>query len=449
MKYFPVLFLSLLILLSACAVNTLGMKTVKVTDYGPAVDGGSHLIAFSSSDSSVEYFYYTLDGEDPGKSSSLYIPQMMECADLHYHEGILVEEGKTIKVYGAGEKEGKALTFMNTTKVEETSSSLHESAPVIRKLGTLSYNSRKCIVNIESSSTSPIYYTTTAGTSPVRSGIKYTESEYENAEGKKCSGIVVDYDETIKAVTRSDSGSYSYISSRYLYSLSTPTIKDVGESRDGYRVYSMTADDGAAVYYTTNGSDPRKYGIKYIINSYGDLQGMAFPEGSTLCVVAGKDGKYSSVLSFLVSELVSFAPKCDNKGTQDGKAVISLSSNDASLPIYYTLDGTDPREEGRKYVPSSFSDGVTGISVDAGTKIRAVTKKGDLYSNETTFTVDSTEELGVDQSSPLEPNVEQGEEFEEKEGIETTPIENDRPFNIDYDTPNEDGNDSTGSEYER
>lgn len=425
MKYFPVLLLSLLILLSACAINTLGSKTVKVTDYGPTVDGKSHIIAFSSSDSSVEYFYYTLDGEDPGKSSSLYIPQRLEGADLLCYDGVAIEEGKTIKVYGAGEKEGKALTFMNTTKVEETATSLHESAPVIRKLGTLSSDSTKCIVNMEASSSAPIYYTLD-GSSPLKNGTEYSESEYINLDGIKCSGIVVDYDETIRSVTKSDSG-YSYVSSRYLYSLSTPLVKDEGERKDIYRIYNISVAEGTSIYYTTDGSDPRTNGTKYVSYTYSDgAKGLAFKEGITLSVVASKDGKYSSVLSFAVSELVSFAPKCENKGTHDGKTIIFLSSNDASLPIYYTLDGTDPREEGRKYAPSSFSDGVTGISVDAGTKIRSVTKKGDLYSNETTITLEEKKEIG------------------------TTPIENDTPFNIDPDTSHYgNGNDSTGSEYER
>lgn len=102
--------------------------------------------------------------------------------------------------------------------------------------------------------------------------------------------------------------------------------------------------DGAAIYYTTNGTTPDKNDYKYTTKFVVD-------DDTTVKAVAYKGGKYSAVKSRAITVDTCAAPTADKDGaTEYNESVtVALKCGTASSRICYTTDGSDPVKYGRIY----------------------------------------------------------------------------------------------------
>lgn len=135
---------------------------------------------------------------------------------------------------------------------------------------------------IESDDNATIYYTTN-GSEPTRNSTKYTGT------------FIVDKDTTVKAVAY-ESGSYSDVKTR---SITVDQCDDPysdmdtnKEYEDSVKVRLYCGTSGARIYYTTDGTDPVKYGKTY----NGQLE---FTENTTLKFYANAKGYSNSQVKTL------------------------------------------------------------------------------------------------------------------------------------------------------
>ena len=106
---------------------------------------------------------------------------------------------------------------------------------------------------------------------------------------------------------------------------------------------------GASLYYTLDGSDPEQFGRLYT----GPVSLSATSDVRAYAVLP--DGTESRVLKYRVNIEKAAAPAYTlQSGTANGTALsvgssIALSSASTGAAIYYTLDGSEPTENSRKY----------------------------------------------------------------------------------------------------
>ncbi len=154
--------------------------------------------------------------------------------------------------------------------------------------------------------------------------------------------------------------------------VSAPTVG--AELIDGRMKVKLSADPGAAIYYTLNGSDPALYGTKY-------TEPFSYPAGATLkaCAAFHLNGSRSETIT----------KKLDSLGidpivsVQDGNVVFTNQNENAD--VYFTTDGTEPTTNSRCYtVPFACYDGVLrfcalGANVSTATQTIYVTANGNLF----------------------------------------------------------------------
>lgn len=173
-----------------------------------------------------------------------------------------------------------------------TSSSIKRPTITVYK----SYGGKKIKIETDTSG-ADIYYTTN-GNDPTRSSTKYTDT------------FMLEKDATIKAVAYKN-GKYSTIKSRDVEvdQCAAPT-SDTDESRqytDSVKVSLSCATPDSRIYYTTDGSDPVRYGRRYSgpieLTSNTTLKTFAEAKGFTNSAVRTFDYKVQST-NFTISGVV-------------------------------------------------------------------------------------------------------------------------------------------------
>ncbi len=119
----------------------------------------------------------------------------------------------------------------------------------------------------------------------------------------------------------------------------TPTFSPVAGTFGALQnVTISTATSGAAIYYTTNGSNPTTASLLYSAP-------VAVSTGTTLKAIAAKSGWTDSAVGssiYIFNYGTLTAPTLTpGTGTYDGFALVSMSSI-AGATIRYTMDGNDP-----------------------------------------------------------------------------------------------------------
>ena len=127
----------------------------------------------------------------------------------------------------------------------------------------------------------------------------------------------------------------------------TPAVSVLGGSFDKEFELTMSADEGAKIYYVINSkSTPMEEGILYTETVY-------LEEGTwKIQIVAAKDGMFSNVNSqtYIVNKPNPDAPKANlQPGTYDRVRQVSLRASKDVVAIYYTIDGTAPTTESKLY----------------------------------------------------------------------------------------------------
>ena len=157
-----------------------------------------------------------------------------------------------------------------------------------------------------------------------------------------------------------------------LGAVSAPTF--TAETVNGDIRLKLTADAGAKIYYTTDGSDPVTKGIKYT-GAFSYRQGMTVKA----CAAFDLNGSRSKTVTLTPGQVLwepTIAVKNGN---------IVLTNPNAGADLRYTTDGTLPDANSKLYTaPIACYNGmlrfcVIGTGIRTDIKTIYVTKSGNLY----------------------------------------------------------------------
>ena len=244
---------------------------------------------------------YTLDGEVPTSASAIYEAP--------------VTLTKAVTVKAIAEKSGYTSSSVATDSYK----------PVLDK-PEIKVSGNK--VTITAAEGAAVYYTLDGGT-PSDKAAKY-EKEITLAKSA-----------TVKAIAVKDGFENSDVAAKEVkLALDKPVIKVSGNK------VTITAADGAAVYYTLDGGTPSDKAAKY-------EKEITLDKSTTVKAIAVKNGFENSDVS--VSEVV-LAAATPVISIKDGMAEIKTATVGAD--IYYTTDGSVPTAKSLKYSKPFMTDGI-------------------------------------------------------------------------------------------
>ena len=176
--------------------------------------------------------------------------------------------------------------------------------------------------------------------------------------------------------------------------VAAPTI--TGETPfEGSSTVTLTAEDGASIYYTTDDNDPTTASTQY-------SSPFTLNESATVKAIAVKDGKTSSIASKEFTKVTfTDATIADLNGYTEDKAYINLTLNNAKV-VYVDGKNIHLRENGKALM--MYATNMTGLTLNAtvsGTiKVDYDNYNGIHEVKDNTFT--NTENLTIDASSSEE-----------------------------------------------
>ncbi len=153
------------------------------------------------------------------------------------------------------------------------------------------------------------------------------------------------------------------------------TVSDVTFSYATLKLTMATATDGAAIHYTTDGSDPTAASSLYTVPI--ELDGQC-----TVKAIAIREGWNSSQVTSYSYDPAGVT--CGNPvlARVEGTNVVTASTSTEGAFIHYTTDGTDPTADS-----GLFPEG--GLTVERNMTIKAIAMRENWYPSQvTTFTVD-------------------------------------------------------------
>lgn len=130
--------------------------------------------------------------------------------------------------------------------------------------------------------------------------------------------------------------------------------------------------DGAMLYYTLDGTKPSASSIPYVAPL--EVNG-----NCTIKAIAMKDGKYSEVSSYTISDFVCVAPVITQ---QVNSNTVTLSSETTDVSIYYTIDGKIPTKNSTLYTSAFDIDKsciINAIAIKNGYKDSPVASQSVIY----------------------------------------------------------------------
>ena len=244
---------------------------------------------------------YTLDGEVPTSASAIYEAP--------------VTLTKAVTVKAIAEKDGYTSSSVATDSYKPVL-----DKPVIKVSGNK--------VTITAADGAAVYYTLDGGT-PSDKAAKY-EKEITLAKSA-----------TVKAIAVKDGFENSDVAAKEVkLALDKPVIKVSGNK------VTITAADGAAVYYTLDGGTPSDKAAKY-------EKEITLDKSTTVKAIAIKNGFENSDVSVREVVLSAATPVISIK---DGTAEIKTATVGAD--IYYTTDGSVPTAKSLKYSKPFMTEGI-------------------------------------------------------------------------------------------
>jgi hypothetical protein len=179
------------------------------------------------------------------------------------------------------------------------------------------------------------------------------DSAHYNADGNIDSFAYYNYQRYTSSSLTLAEGDMDYVA--------VPVFSPDNEVISGPTAITITAESGASIYYTKNGSTPTAESDLYTgpvtINS-----------GTVLKAVAIKSGVKSSIVtrtySYLQASEPVFSPTLQY---YTGPIEVTMTSATSGSQIYYTLDGTNPTTSSTLYAgPIAINQGVVEVKAIAG-----------------------------------------------------------------------------------
>ncbi|URZ18649.1 FN3 associated domain-containing protein [Clostridium felsineum] len=328
--------------IKTAAVGT-GMLESEVTTYDYSVDS-CNTPSINISDDYVtsgaqvtltadtgDTIIYTLDGTDPTETNGYY-----------YTAPIIINNKTTIKAIAVSKNKLSSSIIAKDYKIR-----LENPSAVV--------NENKITIN-EASENAIIYYTTD-GSEPTTLSNVYDSSK----------GIVVSDRITLKFFAVNSDGESSVIT-KVFDKVKTPYVDgNISEVEPGGKIY-IVGEEGADIYYTTNGTIPDKGA-----NLYDSKKGIDISSTTKIQAIAYKAGE---IQSEVFSEFCSV--KIEQPVVTINNNKIVLNDSTSGTQIYYTTDGSTPTTASNIYEDTGISikGDITlkAIAVGYGTESEVVTK---------------------------------------------------------------------------
>lgn len=251
---------------------------------------------------------YTTDGGDPTRDSRIYSKT----------DSILIQDSSTIIA--------KSFNGANQSSAPCTTSIKLKALPPVFSVKSGTYTSQR-LVNIQSLSKVPVYYTTD-GTDPTNQSLKAGDSLY------------IDSNVTIKAMAFRPGWRASKVDSvKYRFKVASPTLSFRTGNYDTTQTLTITdSAAGAKIHYTVDGSAPNCASALYDADSTLKLD-----SNVTVKAIACKDGWDSSVVAvgnftFKVAKII-FSP---DSGIYRSYQSVKLSTRSPGVTFFVTRDSTAP-----------------------------------------------------------------------------------------------------------
>ena len=277
----------------------------------------------------MDAMYYTTDGTDPTISDTR----------KEYENEISISENTTIKIVA---KKGNSYGSVVTESYH-----FHVYNPTF---SDTNIDGRKKVTLSCKTEGATIYYTTD-GSDPTTSD---TREIYDKD---------IDIVGTITIMAYAVKGDYepsAVVTATYseIKTVLTPTLSPSGGTFTGSSDVTISSEEGATIYYTTDGTTPTTASIKY-------TSPITLSEPTTIKAIAVKEGMINSEVSTGAYGFYISTPTFSiGTGTYNAVQNVNINCETEGVSIYYTTDGNTPTTE------------YTGaIEVNANQTIKAIAMK--------------------------------------------------------------------------
>ena len=314
------------------------INSINPPTFSPAE--GTYTTAQSVSLTSTEgaTIYYTTDGSDPTTSTS-----------RETYSGAVQIDGET---------NIKAVAFKDNqySSVSTALYHFHVETPTFSPETNTVIEGENFKVTLNCNTTGATIYYTTNGDTPTKDSTPYTGP------------ITVNEDTTIKAYAVKNGYEDSYVATAVYTktrSVLTPTLSPAGGTFTGSISVTISSEDGAAIYYTTNGETPTKDSTPYArpitLSEPTSINAIAYKTGMTESGIA--TGVYNFNLPAPTFSVVS--------GTYNTVQNVKINCTTEGASIYYTTDGSNPTTS---TTGKTIASGST-IEIKENTTLKAIAVK--------------------------------------------------------------------------
>jgi hypothetical protein len=330
----------------AAAGYTINLNAAATPTFSPA--GGSYTsaqtVAINDATSGAN-IYYTTDGTVPTASATLYtgpvsVPKSTTLSTIAIASGF-ANSGVASASYVIG---------------------TGTATPVISPSGG-TFGAAQLVTITDATSGANIYYTID-GSTPTTSSMPYSAP------------INVSTSETIKAIATASGSSSSIASASFTInvpSAATPIFSPApGTYATAQTVALSDTTPGAAIYYTTDGSNPTTastpYGAPISVSTSETIKAIATASGFGASAVAS--GAYT--INIPAAAPPVFSPAA---GTYTSAQTVILSDTTSGATIYYTIDGSNPTTSSTPYtnpINVTSSETIKAIATASGFGTSAV-----------------------------------------------------------------------------
>ena len=319
------------------------INSINPPTFSPAE--GTYTTAQSVSLTSTEgaTIYYTTDGSDPTTSTSRKT----------YSEAVQID----------GETNIKAVAFKDNqySSVSTALYHFHVETPTFSPETNTVIEGESFKVTLNCNTIGATIYYTTNGDTPTKDSTPYTGP------------ITVNENTTIKAYAVKNGYEDSYEATAVYTktrSVLTPTLSPAGGTFTGSISVTISSEEGAAIYYTTNGETPTKDSTPYTgpitLSEPTSINAIAYKTGMTESGIA--TGVYNFNLPAPTFSVVS--------GTYNTVQNVEINCTTEGATIYYTTDGSEPTSSSKEYT--------SAVTIDGTTTLKAIAVKEDWINSSVT-----------------------------------------------------------------
>ena len=317
------------------------INSINPPTFSPAE--GTYTTAQSVSLTSTEdaTIYYTTDGSDPTTSTS---------RETYSDSGAVQIDGET---------NIKAVAFKDNqySSVSTALYHFHVETPTFSPETNTVIENGELKITLDSDTDGATIYFTKDGSDPTTSSTREVYNE---------TGIILNTNTTIKAYAVKDGYEDSYVATAF-YSekkiVLTPTLSPAGGTFTGSISVTISGEEGATIYYTTNGDTPTVGSTKYegsiTLSEPTIIKAIAYKDGMTESQVATGEYKfYVSAPTFSVAS-----------GTYNEVKNVEIICATVGATIYYTTNGSEPTTSSTPYAGPIYvnsSQTIKAIAVKEG-----------------------------------------------------------------------------------